>query len=94
VAARLVRIPALRCHCCPARCGHLSLLSDEGVLLIGDLAGCQDGRLVRSPAPFTADAGEAERSLRKASLLDFAELYPSHGARSSRQALQHLLDSR
>jgi glyoxylase-like metal-dependent hydrolase (beta-lactamase superfamily II) len=75
--------------------GHLSLLSDhDGLLMIGDLAGSRDGQLVRAPAPFTADAAEAERSLRKASLLDFAELYPSHGAQSSREALRHLLDSR
>lgn len=74
--------------------GHLSLLSDQdGVLLIGDLAGIQDGRLMRAPAPFTSDAAEAERSLYKASLLDFADLYPSHGAPSGRQALQHMLDS-
>lgn len=75
--------------------GHVSLLSDhDGVLLIGDLAGSQDGQLIRAPRPFIADAAEAERSLHKASLLDFADLYPSHGAPSSRQALQHLLDSR
>jgi glyoxylase-like metal-dependent hydrolase (beta-lactamase superfamily II) len=74
--------------------GHLSLLSNQdGELLIGDLAGTQDGQLIRAPAPFTADAAEAGRSLRKASLLDFADLYPSHGAPSGRQALQHLLDS-
>lgn len=75
--------------------GHLSLLSNEdGVLLIGDLAGTQNGELTRAPAPFTADATEAERSLHEASLLDFTDLYPSHGAPSDRQALQHLLDSR
>jgi glyoxylase-like metal-dependent hydrolase (beta-lactamase superfamily II) len=74
--------------------GHLSLLLDhDGVLLIGDLIGSSDGRLVRAPAPFTSDAAEAERSLSKAALLDFADLYPSHGAPSSRQALLHLLDS-
>lgn len=71
--------------------GHLSLLSNhDGVMLIGDLAGNQNGQLTRAPAPFTADAAEAERSLHKASLLDFADLYPSHGAPSDRQALQHL----
>jgi glyoxylase-like metal-dependent hydrolase (beta-lactamase superfamily II) len=75
--------------------GHLSLLSDDdGFLLLGDLAGSQDGQLVRAPAPFTADPTEAEGSLLKASLLDFDELYPSHGAVSNRQALRHLLDSR
>lgn len=75
--------------------GHLSLLShQDGVLLIGDLAATRNGRLTRAPAPFTADAAGAERSLRKASLLDFTDLFPSHGAPSGRQALQHLLDSR
>lgn len=74
--------------------GHLSLLlSDDGVLLIGDLIGSSDGQLVRAPAPFTADAAEAERSLHKASQLEFADLLPSHGAPSSRQALRHLLNS-
>ncbi len=74
--------------------GHLSLLSnDDGVLLIGDLAGTRNGQLMRAPAPFTADPTEAERSLHKASLLDFAALYPSHGAPSNHQALQHLLDA-
>lgn len=73
--------------------GHLSLLSPhDDVLLIGDLAGNQNGQLIRAPAPFTADPAEAERSLRKASLLDFTDLYPSHGAPSDRQALQHLLN--
>jgi glyoxylase-like metal-dependent hydrolase (beta-lactamase superfamily II) len=75
--------------------GHLSLLLEsDGVLLIGDLTGNVDGRLDRAPAPFTSDAAEAERSIHKAALLDFAELYPSHGAPSTRQALRDLLDSR
>ena len=74
--------------------GHLSLLAtQDDVLLIGDLAGSQNGRLIRAPAPFTSDSAQAEHSLHKASLLDFADLYPSHGAQSDRQALQHLLDS-
>lgn len=73
--------------------GHLSLLSaDDNVLLIGDLAGNPDGRLSRAPAPFTADPAEAERSLHKASRMDFADLYPSHGAPSDRAALQLLVD--
>jgi glyoxylase-like metal-dependent hydrolase (beta-lactamase superfamily II) len=72
--------------------GHLSLLAtDDDVLLIGDLAGTQDGRLVRAPAAFTADPAGAERSLHKASKLDFALLYPSHGAPSTPQALHDLL---
>ena len=73
--------------------GHLSLLSaHDDVLLIGDLAGNQNGRLTRAPVPFTADPAEAERSLRTASLLDFTDLYPSHGAPSDRPALRHLLN--
>lgn len=72
--------------------GHLSLLAtDDDVLLIGDLAGNQNGQLIRAPKLFTADPGEAERSLHRVSLLDFADLYPAHGAPSDRQALQHLL---
>jgi glyoxylase-like metal-dependent hydrolase (beta-lactamase superfamily II) len=72
--------------------GHLSLLAtDDDVLLIGDLVGNPDGELVRAPEPFTADRAEAERSLHKVRLLDFTGLYPSHGAPSDRQALQHLL---
>lgn len=72
--------------------GHLSLLAtDDDVLLIGDLAGNQNGRLSRAPQAFTADPAEAERSLQKVSRLDFTHLHPSHGGPSDRQALQHLL---
>jgi glyoxylase-like metal-dependent hydrolase (beta-lactamase superfamily II) len=75
--------------------GHLSLLAtDDGALLLGDLAGTEDGRLVRAPAAFTADQAEAERSLAKASRLDFGTLLPSHGAASTPQALLELLDHR
>ncbi|GAB3845604.1 MBL fold metallo-hydrolase [Dactylosporangium cerinum] len=75
--------------------GHLSLLStDDGVLLIGDLAGTDGGGLVRAPAAFTADPAEAERSLRAVSRLDFADLFPSHGAPADAQALRELLDRR
>ncbi|WP_051808133.1 MBL fold metallo-hydrolase [Actinoplanes subtropicus] len=75
--------------------GHLSLLAvEDDVLLIGDLAGNRDGRLVRAPEPFTADAAEAERSLQKVTLLDFARLLPSHGAPSDRQALRDLVAAR
>jgi glyoxylase-like metal-dependent hydrolase (beta-lactamase superfamily II) len=72
--------------------GHLSLLAtDDDTLLIGDLAGNQDNRLVRAPQVFTADAAEAERSLHAASRVDFTHVYPSHGAPSDRQALQELI---
>lgn len=75
--------------------GHLSLLAtDDDVLLIGDLAGNQNGEVTRAPEAFTADAAEAERSLHKVALLDFTEMYPSHGGPTDRQALQHLLGSR
>jgi glyoxylase-like metal-dependent hydrolase (beta-lactamase superfamily II) len=72
--------------------GHLSLLAThDDVLLLGDLAGTEDDRLVRAPAAFTADPGEAERSLRKASRIACAAVYPSHGAPSAPQALLDLL---
>jgi glyoxylase-like metal-dependent hydrolase (beta-lactamase superfamily II) len=75
--------------------GHLSLLAtDDDVLLIGDLAGNQNGQVVRAPEAFTADSAQAERSLQKVALLDFTDMYPSHGAPTDRQALQHLLDNR
>lgn len=74
--------------------GHLSLLAvDDDALLIGDLVGNQNGQVSRAPEAFTADAAEAERSLRKVALLDFSEIYPSHGEPTDRQALQNLLDS-
>ena len=70
----------------------MSLLSEQDdVLFLGDLAGTQNDQLIRAPAAFTADPAEAERSLHKASLLDFTWLYPSHGASSDRQTLQHML---
>jgi glyoxylase-like metal-dependent hydrolase (beta-lactamase superfamily II) len=73
--------------------GHLSLLAtDDDALLIGDLAGSQDGRLARAPQPFTADADEAERSLHRVAALGFTRLYPSHGAPSDRPALRQLVD--
>ena len=72
--------------------GHLSLLAtDDDVLLIGDLAGSQNGQFTRAPETFTADAAEAERSLHKVSMLDFTHLYPSHGTPTDRQALRQLL---
>jgi glyoxylase-like metal-dependent hydrolase (beta-lactamase superfamily II) len=72
--------------------GHLSLLAaDDDTLLIGDLAGSQDDRLVRAPQVFTADAAEAERSLHAVSQVDFTHLYPSHGGPTDRQALHELL---
>jgi glyoxylase-like metal-dependent hydrolase (beta-lactamase superfamily II) len=75
--------------------GHLSLLAtDDDVLLIGDLAGNQNGQVVRAPEAFTADPAQAEQSLHRVALLDFADMYPSHGAPAGRQALHHLLGNR
>jgi hypothetical protein len=48
---------------------------------------------MRAPAPFAADAAEAERSLHKAGRLDFTDLYPSHVGPTDRHTLQHLLNS-
>jgi glyoxylase-like metal-dependent hydrolase (beta-lactamase superfamily II) len=75
--------------------GHLSLLAtDDDVLLIGDLAGNQNGQVVRAPEAFTADPAQAEQSLQRVAVLDFADMYPSHGAPAGRQALHHLLGKR
>lgn len=72
--------------------GHLSLVAVEhDVLLIGDLAGNQNGRVTRAPEAFTADGAEAERSLRKVASLDVTDIYPSHGEPIDRQALKALL---
>lgn len=75
--------------------GHLSLLAtDDDVLLAGDLIGNQNGEVVRAPEAFTADPAQAERSLHRVAFLDFADMYPSHGAPIDRQALQHFLGNR
>jgi glyoxylase-like metal-dependent hydrolase (beta-lactamase superfamily II) len=61
--------------------GHISLLEeDSGVLFVGDAFGSQDGRLVRAPARFTADAAEAERSLRRIANLTPARMLLAHGS--------------
>ena len=60
--------------------GHVSLLHESGALLVGDLVGNQDGMLSRPPAPFTADAEKAERSLGRIASIPFDRLLTSHGA--------------
>jgi glyoxylase-like metal-dependent hydrolase (beta-lactamase superfamily II) len=61
--------------------GHLSLfVEDSGALFIGDLVGSDHGRITRAPAPFTADAAQAEQSLRRLATLRASRLIFSHGA--------------
>jgi|tagenome__1003787_1003787.scaffolds.fasta_scaffold20960206_4 glyoxylase-like metal-dependent hydrolase (beta-lactamase superfamily II) len=74
--------------------GHVSLLHESGTLLIGDLVGSVGDRLVRAPAPFTADPQEAERSLRRIAGVRAERLLPAHGGEVSRphEAFAELLD--
>jgi glyoxylase-like metal-dependent hydrolase (beta-lactamase superfamily II) len=76
--------------------GHISLVTeDSGVLLVGDAFGSQDGRLVRPPARFTADAAEAERSLRRIAGLTPTRMLLAHGAEVDQIAtLNQLLSSK
>ncbi len=76
--------------------GHLSLLTDDGVLLVGDCLGTHDGRLIRPPHPFTTDAALAEKSLHKIACLDWTNLLFAHGEPIDRpaDALETLLSSR
>jgi glyoxylase-like metal-dependent hydrolase (beta-lactamase superfamily II) len=60
--------------------GHVSLLAaDIGTLFVGDLVGTMHGRLVRGPAAFTADADQAEESLRRLAELDVTRVVFAHG---------------
>src|SRR5690349_17059081 len=61
--------------------GHICLLAeDSGVLFVGDAFGSQDGHLVRPPARFTADAAEAERSLRRIAGVTATRMLVAHGS--------------
>jgi glyoxylase-like metal-dependent hydrolase (beta-lactamase superfamily II) len=75
--------------------GHVSLLHDSGALLVGDLVGSYGAELARGPAPFTADAAEAERSLRRISQVGFDRLLTAHGAElaDASAALGKLVDA-
>jgi glyoxylase-like metal-dependent hydrolase (beta-lactamase superfamily II) len=75
--------------------GHVSLLHGSGALLVGDIVGNQNGSLSRAPAPFTADAVEAERSLRKVAGIGFDRLLTGHGAElpDGTNALRELVKS-
>lgn len=59
--------------------GHVSLLHESGALFVGDIVGSQNGALIRAPAAFTADAAEAERSLRRVAAIPASRLLPAHG---------------
>jgi glyoxylase-like metal-dependent hydrolase (beta-lactamase superfamily II) len=75
--------------------GHISVLhEDEGVLFVGDALATIAGAMTRAPAPFTADAAEAELSLRKLSELAPARMLFSHGPEVADPVaeLRHLLD--
>ncbi|MEO5652632.1 MAG: MBL fold metallo-hydrolase [Marmoricola sp.] len=74
--------------------GHLSLYDESrGVLLVGDCLGVMDGELVRAPAPFTADADQAELSLHLLLELRGARMFFSHGPEIDQpwEALDQLL---
>ncbi len=75
--------------------GHISLLHGEGTLLAGDLIGSRDGHLERPPAPFTADAAQAEQSIHKIAGFDATRFLFAHGAEIEQpgQALRALLAS-
>jgi glyoxylase-like metal-dependent hydrolase (beta-lactamase superfamily II) len=61
--------------------GHCSLvLEGESILFAGDIVGSMAGSLSRGPAPFTADAGEAEKSLERVAALEFDRVLFGHGA--------------
>jgi glyoxylase-like metal-dependent hydrolase (beta-lactamase superfamily II) len=64
--------------------GHTSLvLEGESVLFAGDVVGSIGGSMSRGPAPFTADAELAEKSLQRVASLDFDRLLFGHGAEIS-----------
>jgi glyoxylase-like metal-dependent hydrolase (beta-lactamase superfamily II) len=74
--------------------GHICLLEEgSGVLFVGDAFGNVDGHLERAPARFTADAEEAERSLRRIANLTATRMLLAHGAEvdDPSAALQQLL---
>jgi glyoxylase-like metal-dependent hydrolase (beta-lactamase superfamily II) len=61
--------------------GHLSLFDEgTGELVVGDCLGSVRGRLVRAPAPFTADATAAEASIERLGTFHGARMLFSHGA--------------
>lgn len=60
--------------------GHTCLVEEgSGVLFVGDAFGTVGGQLQRPPAAFTANADEAERSLRRIASLTATRMLPAHG---------------
>ena len=60
--------------------GHLSLYAEDlGILLVGDCLGVRDGKLVRGPDQFTADAAQAEHSIHRLLGLRGARMLFAHG---------------
>ena len=49
-------------------------------MFAGDIVGTMAGSLSRGPAPFTADPGQAEKSLRRVAALEFDRVLFGHGA--------------
>jgi glyoxylase-like metal-dependent hydrolase (beta-lactamase superfamily II) len=74
--------------------GHVSFLDGDGTLLVGDLIGSHDGKVVRAPAAFTSDAMQAEQSIHKITHLDPRRFLFAHGPEVSKpqQQLLALLD--
>jgi glyoxylase-like metal-dependent hydrolase (beta-lactamase superfamily II) len=59
--------------------GHLSLLTDTGELLLGDLIGTLNGQIQHPPPVFTSDAEQADASLRRMASLGATRILPAHG---------------
>ncbi len=77
--------------------GHISLFHEaSGALFVGDAVGTIGGKMVRPPSPFTADAEQAELSLRKLDELRPERMLFSHGDEVTDPAaqLRHLLFQR
>jgi len=61
--------------------GHVCLMHDAtGEVFAGDCVGTFGGALQQAPAVFTADAGEADRSLHRLADLAGRRMYFAHGA--------------
>ena len=74
--------------------GHCSLVhEDASILFAGDVVGSMAGALTRGPAAFTADAEQADASMRLVSTLQFDRILFSHGDEipDPLQALRDLL---
>lgn len=59
--------------------GHCCFVLDDAVLFAGDLIGSVAGSLSRGPAAFTADAEQAEQTLKRVAALEFERVLFGHG---------------